>query len=436
MNPSRQGIERIRSKSPICAPDHRLSWLEHGRIALLWFAYNLQWGALLPVVLPAQVVVIAGPSRKELVNGITLAAGALVASVTAPVAGALSDGLMGPRAGRRIFVITGIVLNAVGLLALGTVGGRGGIGPFVCALLLTQFACNAWGGPYAGFIPDLAPHSEHGRASGYMMLMTGAGTIAGTAAAGPLLNKSGFSGVYRFLALSLIVSAVITLTDPRRPKSAPHLSLSWKDTVRGFFPSPALHRGFYLVLISRAFVTMGAFSILPFLQYFLVDVMRDPKAIVHGSLLMGITGVVTLPVALVAGRRADRSGPWRIVWISGWVMATATAVYLVDCFLPSWPFTIVVAVVFGAASVAYQAVDWALALSVLPDGGRRAGKDMGIWHLSLVLPQSVAPLLAGALLDRAKHVSVSGAYALVFLMTACWYALGTLQIRKLATSYL
>jgi hypothetical protein len=54
-----------------------------------------------------------------------------------------------------------------------------------------------------------------------------------------------------------------------------------------------------------------------------------------------------------------------------------------------------VAIVYGAANCAYQAVDWALAIHVLPDA-QQAGKDMGIWHASFVLPQAVAPGLTAA----------------------------------------
>jgi MFS family permease len=410
-----------------------LTSLEHSSLALLWFAYNLQWGALLPVVLPAQVAAIAGQSHKELVNGWTMAAGGLVALVTAPVAGALSDRSVNPRGRRRGFLIFGIVLNIVSLALLGFIGTSGGLAAFVAALLVTQFACNWWGGPYAGLIPDVVPPNEQGRASGYMMLMTVAGTIVGTAASGPLLDKSGYAGVYLFVILALAVSAAITLAVEREPRPERfRTKVPWRELVNSFFPDLGRHRDFYVVLVSRALVTMGAFSTLPFLQYFFTDVMHDPKAIVHGSILLGSVAVATLPVSLLAGRHADRVGPKSIVWVSGWVMAAAAALYAIDCFIPSWFFTIVMALIFGAASVAYQTVDWALALNVLPNSQDHPGKDMGIWHVSFVLPQAIAPVIAGALLDRAKHSSEAAAYGLVFLMAACWYALGTLPIRKLS----
>ena len=42
-----------------------------------------------------------------------------------------------------------------------------------------------------------------------------------------------------------------------------------------------------------------------------------------------------------------------------------------------------VILIYAAAFGAYQAVDWALALKVLPSA-EAAGKDMGIWRISMV----------------------------------------------------
>jgi MFS family permease len=409
----------------------RFTTWQHCALASLWFAYNVQWSALIPVVLPAQIAAIGGQAHKELLNGIALSAGALIALISAPVAGALSDRSKNSRGRRRGFLLSGIVLNIAALLALAAIGSRGTIRGFLIALFVAQFACNWWGGPYAGLIPDVAPASEQGRASGYMMVMTGAGAIVGTGAAGPILNWAGYWGVYGFAIFILIVCGLVTLAGVSEPRPAlVNPALDRKPLFRNFFPNPAIYKDFYVVVMTRAFVTMGAFSITPFFQYFFADLMRDNKAILHGSLLMGGVAIVTLPIALLAGKQADRKGPIPIVWLSGWIMAGTTMVYIIDCFLPSWTFTVVMALIFSSASMAYQAVDWALALSVLPNASQ-PGKDMGIWHVALVLPQAIAPVISGTLLDLVKRSSQTAAYALVFALTGFWYALGTAPIGKL-----
>jgi MFS family permease len=409
----------------------KLSTWEHCSLASLWFAYNVQWSALIPVVWPAQVAAIVGEAHKELVNGIVVAVAATMALVTTPIAGALSDRSTNPRGRRRGFLVNGIALNVVALCTLAAVGARGGVSRFLVALIALEFACNWWGGPYAGMVPDVVSASEQGRASGYMMLMTVAGAIVGTGIAGPLLSWGGYRTVYLFLILVLLFCGVITLAGTRQIQREPgNRPLDGKAWFQNFLPKPGLHPDFYIVFVTRAFVTMGAFSALPFFQYFFADVMHDDRAILHESALLGTTALLTLPIALLVGKRADRQGPVTIVWISGWVMAGAATLYIIDCFVPSWTFTIVMCLIFASGSIAYQTVDWALVLRVLPDA-RHAAKDMGIWHVAFVLPQAIAPLISGTLLNSIKKFSKPAAYAAVLAMTGIWYALGTVPIRKL-----
>jgi hypothetical protein len=77
----------------------------------------------------------------------------------------------------------------------------------------------------------------------------------------------------------------------------------------------------------------------------------------------------------------------------------------------------------------YQTADWALAVDVLPRA-HDAGKDMGIWHVALVLPQVVATPVSGILLDRLKPVSLSVACTALFLMAAFRFVLGTALIAR------
>jgi MFS family permease len=121
--------------------------VQHSVFALLWFAYNLQWGALIPVVIPAQVPAIVGPAHKELVTDAALGAGSFVALVTTPLAGLLSDRSQNPRGRRRGFLFWGVVLNVISLAALAAAAPKSSIWVLVASLLVTQFACNWWVDP-------------------------------------------------------------------------------------------------------------------------------------------------------------------------------------------------------------------------------------------------------------------------------------------------
>jgi MFS family permease len=111
------------------------------------------------------------------------------------------------------------------------------------------------------------------------------------------------------------------------------------------------------------------------------------------------------------------------------VMALASTIFIAVGLFPSLTFTFIVAALFGLGYGAYMAVDWALGIDVLP-AGEDAAKDMGIWHVSMVLPQMIAPAVAGLTLNALKGTSLLAGYTVVFGMAAVWFVLGTLFVRQ------
>ena len=137
-----------------------------------------------------------------------------------------------------------------------------------------------------------------------------------------------------------------------------------------------------------------------------------------------------VPTSLVAGARSDRLGRKRLVYLSGGVMALASIVFIGVALSPSLPFMFAVGALFGLGYGAYLAVDWALAVDVLPRG-EAAAKDMGIWHVSMVLPQVFAPAITGFTLTALKPKGLLLGYGIVFVMTALWFVLGTVFVRAI-----
>ncbi len=93
-----------------------------------------------------------------------------------------------------------------------------------------------------------------------------------------------------------------------------------------------------------------------------------------------------------------------------------------------------IGLVFGLGYGAYQSVDWALASDVLPSEDDYA-KDMGVWHVASTLPQMLAGVIAGSLLDNfqkvghAHHLPTLG-YTVIFLLAFGYFVLGTVLIRQ------
>ena len=167
-------------------------------ISIFYLAVSFFWGAMLSVVLQARVQTMVEANYVEAIKAGTmspqqleaavaqklswlLSMGALVATVSQVLFGALSDRSR-HRAGRRKpFLIAGVLGTNVGLLLF----------PFAhtyaqlfAVFLLLQLMLNLATGPYQALVPDLIPAQYHGRAAAYMGLFALIGRTGGMVAGG------------------------------------------------------------------------------------------------------------------------------------------------------------------------------------------------------------------------------------------------------------
>jgi predicted MFS family arabinose efflux permease len=137
-----------------------------------------------------------------------------------------------------------------------------------------------------------------------------------------------------------------------------------------------------------------------------------------------------VPASLIAARLADRYNIVEIVRTTAWMMAGAAICYVLIAFHPETALLLLVGLIFFAGWGAYQAMDWALALKVLPRS-ESAGKDMGIWHIALVLPQILGPAATGWIITGTKiAVSARFAYTVAFGIAAVWFILSAALIGR------
>jgi MFS family permease len=404
---------------------------DHLAISCYWLAYNFHWGALLAIVLPNQIALIVGDAQKELYNGLIPSIGAAMSLVATPIAGAFSDRSLNRFGRRRPYMATGTAINVVFLLSLALFGAGSNIWLFLLCYLGVQLGSNWSGGPYAGLIPDVVPSDQRGTASGWLALMTAVGILLGAIAAGRLVAGETYLPIYGVIAAVMVLFLLITLWRVReQPLSVSPGPLSAGSFVRSFILRGAQYRDFYLVLFTRALVSMGIYSVFTFFQFFLRDVIRVENPVLETSHLIAVIIAAGIPTSLVAGRLSDRYGRKPLVYLSGGLMALASVIFIANGFIPSLGFTFLTGALFGIGYGAYQAVDWALAIDVLPKG-ETAAKDMGIWHVSMVLPQMLAPALTGITLSAFKETSLLLGYAVVFAITAAWFVLGTVFVRQI-----
>jgi MFS family permease len=93
-------------------------------------------------------------------------------------------------------------------------------------------------------------------------------------------------------------------------------------------------------------------------------------------------------------------------------------------FWPTWPSSIIAAILLGAGYGVYLAVDTALITQVLPAASDR-GKDLGVINIATAAPNVLGPALA------APMVTHLGGYPTLYVVTAVVTILGGVMVVKI-----
>ena len=406
------------------APGRRLSTPEQCFLSLHWFGLNFHWGALLAVAIPAEVLKFVPEAEKGRALATVFAGGAFVALIVLPLVGALSDRSLSPFGRRRPFVLVGALLNVVALIALG-------YAPtftlFVAAYWFVQLSNNLGGSAYGGLIPDLVPAEQRGLASGLMGLMTMLGTISAAVVAGILMQRGLAMALYLTIGGVLLLTMTLTVWQVREQPLRDRPPFRWRDFVAQFWVSPRAHPDFAWLFISRFLAMMGFYTILTFLQFFLKDFLRVPRFTEATGTLTATVVIGALASALIAGWLSDRIGRRRIVSAATALMGALCLVFLTA---PAFQLMLVLGAIFGLGYGAFVSVEWALATDVLPSQAT-AAKDLGIWGISVTLPQVIAPLVGGPLLDAMNRLGTNWGYVALMVTAAAYFGAGALTVWKI-----
>lgn len=423
-------------------PRRHLSTFQQAMLSLYWCATEAHWSAILLFLLPAQALLIGGEAFKGTTLGQVLLLGAFVSMVVAPLFGAMSDRMRTRFGRRRPWVVAGSIMNVAGLIALAYIpASPTSLVLFILAFMWIELWNNFATAPYPALIPDVVAPEQRGSASGWLGLMTMLGNLGGAVAAGLALATLGIAGMYWILAGVILVGmlgTVLFTAEPEPPKDIP--PFRWGEFLRGLYEPLVESPDFRWVFVTRFFVTMGIYTVQEFLLFYFTDVVRvfNLFGLEIGSAALAQTAFFVLVLisasisTLAAGVLSDRYGRKLMVYISG---ALQGVVALGFMFISSFNLVVVMGVLFGLGYGAYQSVDWALASDVLPSMDDYA-KDMGVWHIALVLPQVIATPIAGVLLDHFQLVGKASGmpalgYTVIFGVAVAYFILGTLFVRRI-----
>lgn len=369
---------------------------------LLWslliaaLTLNAVYGGVAGVLIPAQIA-RADAANKNAVLAVVLTASSLLTLVVHPLAGALSDRTRSRWGRRAPWILAGAGGSAAVMVALGHAES-------VCAValgwLVLQPLLNVLEAPLDAVLADRVEPSRRPRAAAFFGMGAAGGLAAGAAGAG--LGVATPQLVYFALAAGLVVASIgFVIANPDRSRTG----TAGRVPAREAWAS----RDLRLVFTARFSLVLGHQLVMGYLLYIVMDFTSASveEAGRTVSLVIGLH-IVSLVGGSIAGA----------LWIQRrvpWVVAASTvlaASLLVPLAAPSVAGLVAFAVVGGAARGVYLAADLALMIDVLPSR-EDSGRDLGLLGLATIVPQTLAPALAGVVL-----LLGSGSYGVLFVLAA------------------
>ncbi len=420
----------------------RFSIRQELTLNVLWFSLNTQYAALLPIVIPTQVLLFVDGDRVGSVQQATFlgwlaTAASFVSLFMPPLIGTLSDSTPGPFGRRRPYIVAGGLLL---ILSTPLLASASNMIIFLLGLSILHIGNNIVTSAYQSLIPDQVSKEQRGEASGYVGGMTILGNVVSLGLAAWLLggvNQQSFSksmirfhaGIfYVMTAVVVLIGILITVIGvhevPFMPSnhSPSHTGGKIKHRFSRWFViswvEPWRSYNFTVVFLTRSFIMLGLAMFMTFIEYYFARVQHitnfvQVTAIVAVLALAG--GVVSGLVFGIFSDRLRRRAP--LVSVSTLCMSLAAFAFVV---FPSslaiwlWPL----GVLFGLGYGVFMSVDWALSIDSLPSL-ENAGKDLGLWDASANLPAIIAPLLGSLIINVADiYGKTELGYRVVFTAAA------------------
>jgi MFS family permease len=375
-------MARLSASIPcVPTPDHRSTGF------LLIFALAYVGGVvgylpLLTLLLPIKVEVVAGAGRLSVLTAIVVT-GAVAASVSNIVFGWLSDRSVARGRGRRRWLAGGVVATAMAYAAMTVATTSTAL---ILAVVAFQVSVNALLAPLLAIMADEMPDTQKGVAGGLLAMAS----PAASALAAALLATASLSETARLAIVPVVVACCVVPLLLTRPQPVARIDP----------PSPmkaVLRRDLALAWSARLFVQVAGNALFVYLFYYLESVAPTvaPATIAaRMGTVMIVAYTVPLPIAVLVGRLADRSGRTKPFLFGATIVAAAGLCGMVvaeDLISGAVAFC-----VYTAGASVFLALHASFAMQLLPNP-RHRGRDLGLLNLTNTLPGLLGPTLTWAL---------------------------------------
>jgi MFS family permease len=383
------------------------------RFSLAWFGLWMAYLVPVQLALPDQLSAVDHAHRVRdfgLING-AVGVGALI---TLPLFGALCDRTRSRFGRRRLWIVSGAAVFALGLVLTGMASAAVGVG---LAWLFASLGVNMATAGLTATIADEVPDHQRGMVSSAIYGPQALGTVVGLIALAPV-----HSAEVRYLVLAVAVLAFLSPFGLRYREASGALRttpVSVRSIVAALWIRSA---DFGWAFGGRLLVNLGNAFGTTYLLFFLRDYLKVSNPDSSLIVLTLIYLVFTLLATYGGGILSDRLARRRIfVAVASGLQAAAG---LLLALAPTFDNALVAAALLGAGYGAYMSVDQAVVTEVLPDARDRA-KDLGIMNVGSVGPQAFGPLAASLI------ISTLGGYRVLFAVAGLTSLLGAAMVYRI-----
>ncbi|MCD6390932.1 MAG: MFS transporter [Dehalococcoidia bacterium] len=301
-------------------------------------------------------------------------------------------GLYADKLDRRRLMLLGHGISALLILLLATLTSTGVIAIWHIAVLSVLLGI-VWAltdPAYMAVIPSLVTPDDLMNAMAMNTLTGRLSRFIGPAIAGVLMGLVAIGGTFYGAGIAFVVAFLLLF----RMRSPATVTTRQTSIVKGIKEGLIYIKSNKVVLILIMLMAVVSLFALPYIwlmPVFARDVLRVGEA--GYSQLMMAVGVGGLVGAITAAKMGDfkRKG-WLLIGSS----LTFTGTLILFAISQSFPLSLALAVIIGAANGIFAAVTTALLLSIIPDQFR--GRVMGLYIISWQLP-SIGSLMLGAATD-------------------------------------
>jgi MFS family permease len=379
---------------------------DHLAVNALWIGVHFQDAALMAILVPALLLVLAPANHINVLAALSTLA-AIATAIVPPLAGALSDRARRRGGDRRVQTAVILAIDTLALIVMAQVSTIVALGG---ALVVATVALMSGSTVYQVLVPEIVPRRLWGTSAGFRGAMTLIGTIVGLLLAALLPARTALLVDAGGVALSALTLVLVPASPP--PESVErHAGATIRDRWDMF-----------VTMAGRAWIVLGMTLLNTYVLFFFNDVLGIHNASLDTGMVAGAAMIGAIASSVAAGVLSDRLDRRLVVCLSGLPMTLAALGF---ALFPDPHVIFVFALLFGLGYGGVFSVGWALAMDSIPELGDVA-RDLGVWGTLSNLPMVVAPGIGAAIIAHGS--TPSDGYRWLFASAGACFLLGSLTV--------